>query len=57
MRSKEIFVPAVVTNVHTIDPGEIRKIELTLPSNYEVKGELYPIRDRVRPGNAFLTKP
>lgn len=57
MRSKEIFVPAVVTNVHTIDPGEIRKIELTLPSNYEVKGELYPIRDRMRPGNAFLAKP
>jgi hypothetical protein len=57
MNVKEIFVPAVLTDVRTIDPGEIRAITLVLPEAVELEGRLYPIRDAMRPGNAFLAKP
>lgn len=57
MYPKECFVPAVITNIHTYDPGELRKVELTIPSHIEHEGRLYPIRDSMRPGTAFLAKP
>jgi len=57
VKGQELFVPAVITKVHTFDPGEFRKIELTLPPEFEVQGKTYPIHDRMRPGTAFLAKP
>lgn len=56
-KTRELFVPAVITNVHTLDPGEIRTIELTLPQEYEIDSTRYPIRDEMRPGTAFLARP
>lgn len=57
MGMREIFVPAVITDLRTIDPGEIRAVMLALPQEYEVAGRTYPIQDRLRPGNAFLARP
>lgn len=54
---QEIVVPARLTEVRTIDPGEIRVIRLTLEESYEIDGTRYPVQDRIHPGNAFLTKP
>jgi hypothetical protein len=54
---RELLVPAQLTSVHTIDLGEIRAIALTLPDTYEIEGKRYPIRDTIRPGNAFLARP
>ena len=53
----EVFVPARITKVETIDPGEIRLVVLTLPEAYGIAGVLHPIRDAMYPGNAFLAKP
>lgn len=53
----EIFVPAIITNVRAIDPGEISVVELTLPNEYEIEGIKYPICDRMSPGTAFLARP
>jgi Oxidoreductase NAD-binding domain len=57
MEPREILVPAVITNIRTIDPGEIRVVTLTLPDEYEVAGTAYRIEDEMRPGNAFLARP
>ncbi|UCE64409.1 MAG: hypothetical protein JSU59_04510, partial [Nitrospirota bacterium] len=54
--NKEIFIPATITKVITLDPGEIRTIQLTLPKEFELDHVRYPVRDRMRPGTAFLTK-
>ena len=54
---KELFVPAVLADVRTIDPGEICGVTLVLPPEYEVDGKTLPIQDGMRPGNAFLAKP
>ena len=56
-RPRELFVPARITNVHTYDPGEVRKVAMTLPETFEVDGRPVPVRDRMRPGAAFLVKP
>lgn len=56
-RPRELFVPAKITDVHTYDPGEVRKVALTLPETFEVDGRLVPVCDRMRPGAAFLVKP
>ena len=53
----EVFVPARITKVETIDPGEIRLVAMTLPETYEHAGTTYPIRDAMRAGNAFLARP
>lgn len=53
----EIFVPAVISKVQTIDPGEIRLVALTLHEEYEIDGHCYPVHDAIRPGNAFLARP
>ena len=57
MPVRDIFVPAALTDLRTIDPGEIRAVTLTLPDQYEFEGKKYPIRDTMRPGNAFLARP
>ena len=57
MTPRELFVPATITKIHTYEPGEIRKIELTLPKTYEVDGRVLPICDRMHPGSAFLARP
>ncbi len=57
MSRGEIFVPAVIENVATIDPGEVRAVSLRLPDSVEIGGRTYPLRDQMRPGNAFLAKP
>jgi hypothetical protein len=57
MPAGEIFVPARVVKVETIDPGEIRLVALTLPQIYESGGATYLVQDAMRPGNAFLAKP
>jgi len=57
MTPRELFVPATITKIHTYEPGEVRKIELTLPETYEVDGRVLPICDRMRPGSAFLARP
>ena len=57
MLPREVFVPATVMQIHTYDPGEVRKIALTLPKMYFFDGQALPIRDRMRPGNAFLARP
>lgn len=54
---RDVFVPATIANVSTYVPGELRKIALRLPTNYEVNGTVYPIHDRMRPGTAFLVRP
>jgi hypothetical protein len=53
---KGLFIAAKITKVLTLDPGEIRIIQLTLPKEFELDHVLYPVRDRMRPGTAFLTK-
>jgi len=53
----DIMVPAQITSLTTLDPGEVRIIELTLPQQWEVEGKMYPVYDTMRPGTAFLTKP
>lgn len=57
MTPREIFVPAILTKLQTIDPGEIREVGLLLPPAFEIEGRRLPIRDTLRPGNAFLAKP
>ncbi len=57
MNGKEILVPAVLADLRTIDRGEIRAVTLVLPESHQIAGQVYPIRDRMRPGNAFLAKP
>ncbi len=57
MNGREILVPAVLAKLGTIDPGEIRVVTLVLPESHEIGGTVYPIRDQMRPGNAFLAKP
>jgi hypothetical protein len=57
MPAGEVFIPARITKVQTIDPGEIRLVELTLPETYEIDGTVCVIRDAIRPGNAFLARP
>ena len=56
-RPRELFVPARITNVHTYDPGEVRKVAFTLPEIFEVDGRPIPVGDHMRPGSAFLVKP
>lgn len=57
MTPRELFVPATISKIHTYEPCEVRKIELTLPETYEVNGRIFPIRDRMHPGSAFLARP
>lgn len=53
----EILVPAKITKVMTIEPQEIRAIELTLPETWEMNGVHYPVQDTMFPGTAFLARP
>ena len=53
----EIVVPALLTKVTTLVPGELRLVELTLPAQHEVNKISYPVYDVMSPGSAFLLKP
>ena len=53
----ELVVPAHISKVTTLDPGEIRIIELSLPKQLEIEHVVYPVLDVMRPGTAFLAKP
>ena len=53
----EIFVPGKISKVTTLDPNELRVIEVTLPRQHEVNGIMYSLHDTMRPGTAFLAKP
>ena len=57
MKPRELFVPATITQIHTYDPGEVRKVVLTLPETFDIDGRLFPIQDRMHPGSAFLARP
>ncbi|MBI4471403.1 MAG: hypothetical protein HY646_01970 [Acidobacteria bacterium] len=52
-----ILAPATVTRLKTLDAGELRTVELTLPHSFRVDGKTHPIRDGMRPGAAFLAEP
>ncbi len=53
----EIVVPALISKLETIDSGEIRLVQFTVPPSVEVQGQQYEIRDSMRPGTAFMAKP
>ncbi|RMH34645.1 MAG: hypothetical protein D6690_10350 [Nitrospirae bacterium] len=53
----EIFVPARITHLLTIESQEIRAVELTVPEVYEINGVSYSVRDAMWPGTAFLARP
>lgn len=53
----EHVVPARIHQLRTIDPGEIRLVQLALPEQIDIAGKSYVIRDTMRPGTAFLAKP
>ncbi len=56
-RRRALFIPARITDVRTYDPGEVRKVVLTLPETVEIDGRSVPVRDRMSPGAAFLARP
>ncbi|HBP89571.1 MAG TPA: hypothetical protein PKK23_17230 [Nitrospirales bacterium] len=53
----EHVVAARIHQLRTIDPGEIRLVQLALPEDIELEGKIYAVRDTMRPGTAFLAKP
>ncbi len=53
----EHVASARIHQLRTIDPGEIRLVQLILPEQIELAGTFYEIRDVMRPGTAFLAKP
>ena len=53
----EHVVAARIHQLRTIDPGEIRLVQLALPEQIEIAGKSYAIRDTMRPGTAFLAIP
>ena len=52
-----ILAPATITKLKTLDRGELRSIQLTLPASWRVDGKEEPIQDGMRPGAAFLAEP
>ncbi len=53
----EYLVSTRIEKLETIDPGEIRRVQLLLPDHIEIEGKQYPLYDEMRPGTAFLAKP
>ena len=53
----ELVVSARIHHLQSIDPGEIRLVQLALPEQIEIEGKSYAIQDNMRPGTAFLAKP
>ena len=53
----QYVVPARITQLQTIDSGEIRRVQLALPEHIEIGPISYRIKDTMRPGTAFLAKP
>lgn len=54
---KDVMVPATISDLTTLDPGELRIVRVTLPEECEYGGVSYRVRDTMRPGNAFLALP
>jgi hypothetical protein len=52
-----MFVPAKVTKLRRLEPGDLRLIELTLPTFLTIDGKEHPIQDGLRPGSEFWIKP
>jgi hypothetical protein len=52
-----MFVPAKVTKLRRLEPGDLRLIELTLPAFLTIDGKEHPIQDGMRPGSAFWIEP
>ncbi len=50
-------ISAQIQQLQVIDPGEIRRVRLTLPDSMTIEGKPYTLRDTMRPGTAFLAKP
>ncbi len=46
-----------IEKLETIEPREIRHVQLILPDHIEIEGKPYPLHDEMRPGTAFLAKP
>ena len=53
----EYVVSARIARLQVIDPGEIRCVQFVLPEKVEIAGQAYLLKDRMRPGTAFLAKP
>ena len=53
----EVVVPARIHCLESVDPGEIRRVQLALPEHITIEGTTYVMKDSMRPGTAFLTKP
>ncbi|HYR86766.1 MAG TPA: hypothetical protein VE422_21950 [Terriglobia bacterium] len=52
-----ILAPATITKLRTLDQGELRSVQLTLPDSLRVGTKEEPIEDGMRPGAAFLAEP
>ncbi len=53
----ETFVPSTIRDLEILDPGELCRVSLLLPSHLDVGGTTFRIQDDMRPGTAFLGKP
>ncbi|MDR4492931.1 MAG: hypothetical protein AB7P17_01885 [Nitrospirales bacterium] len=53
----EVFVSSIIQDLEVLDPGELCRVSLLLPSHVEVDGQAFRIQDDMRPGTAFLAKP
>jgi hypothetical protein len=51
-----MFAPASITKLAELVPGNLRRIELTLPASLNLDGRQYPVQDGMRPGSAFSVK-
>lgn len=52
-----MLVPATITKLRRLDPGDLRLIELTLPSSLTIDGKELRIQDGMRPGSEFWIEP
>ncbi len=52
-----MFAPATITKLRRLGPGNLRLIELTLPTSLTVDGKEHPVQDGMRPGSAFWAEP
>ena len=51
------FVTAEVTRLITLDEGELRVVELTMPDKAVIDNQEYALLDMMRPGAAFIAQP
>ena len=53
----ETFVPATIKELEILEPGELCRVCLSLPTHVDVNGKSFSLQDHMRPGTAFLLKP